>query len=193
MGRKNSTVVYLENNFDYIALALASRRLCSMHRPSDIIAPGSGPAAANVPSSRAKPPEATGRCHSVKPPAKLAKSINAEDSMACSVFQRLSSFSVIHADHDRRARAREMSLPSRFRRQRLAAGRPQNPAHQWLADIYRESHECDPVRGSARHNLWAELLAQSRPRLSYSLMSFTTSATMRLVMSIKSTSFSTRT
>ena len=38
---KTKTVVDLLNHFSYIALVLASRRLCSMHRSSDTIAPGS--------------------------------------------------------------------------------------------------------------------------------------------------------
>jgi hypothetical protein len=41
---KTRTVVDLIDHFSYIDLALASRRLCSMHRSSDTIAPGSGPA-----------------------------------------------------------------------------------------------------------------------------------------------------
>jgi hypothetical protein len=44
---KTKTVVDPLNHFSYIALAFASRRLCSMHRSSDTIAPGGSPAGAN--------------------------------------------------------------------------------------------------------------------------------------------------
>jgi hypothetical protein len=48
---KTKTVVDPLNHFSYIYLALASRRLCSMHRSSDTIAPGGSPAGSNFPSS----------------------------------------------------------------------------------------------------------------------------------------------
>ena len=51
---KTKTVVDPLNHFSYIALVLASRRLCSMHRSSDTSAPGGSPAGAKFPSSRAK-------------------------------------------------------------------------------------------------------------------------------------------
>ena len=49
---KTKTVVDSLNHFSYIDLALASRRLCSMHRSSDTSAPGGSPAGPSLPSSR---------------------------------------------------------------------------------------------------------------------------------------------